>query len=237
MKFATEKEHRSFFEKMGWIECEGIVTLAQSQEIKAAIDKAQAARLGIAPSQLSSTSLEKRFKEGFDLWRESDELKKIVLQIKLAQLASTLLDKKNIRMGYDLFFPPFTAHRFVAEKGEGNSYADFLSRSTTLQEVSCIDEILCGLFIALDDSEEGAREEADIFPIKTGHLLVLRPSTLIPWHFLKERQKQRFYLIVYTGRRALYRLQEEDPHTHAFKRLGYIFNDKLIDLHHPMIYR
>lgn len=76
MRFATSFEHRDFFSKNGYIEFADLIPLAECELL------------------LSNPA-------GFDLWRENPLIKKISLRPQLAELASILLLKKTLRIGFD----------------------------------------------------------------------------------------------------------------------------------------
>ncbi|QLH36192.1 MAG: hypothetical protein HWD61_08680 [Parachlamydiaceae bacterium] len=44
-------------------------------------------------------------------------------------------------------------------------------------------------------------------------------------------------LLAFADFRTVYILNENDPHTHTLKHLGYVFGDKLSDKLNPIVYR
>jgi hypothetical protein len=240
MKFATAKEHRDFFQKQGWIEFEGLLSDSQLISVNQAIDQVLAERLNVSSDQVHLTSPEKLYLQGHDLWRSHSILHKFVAQARFAEIIGELIEKKPLRLGCDQFFPFFYPGPFSKE--QGSVYSHFLNQTTSLEAVSCMQGVICGLLLALNEkeefssSEERGMEGIDIFPRKAGNVIFFQPTIPINWSHLCKHVGQRFYLIIYTSVIAHYRLQPQDPHTHALKRLGYVFNDKLSDKLNPIIY-
>ena len=76
-----------------------------------------------------------------------------------------------------------------------------------------------------------------IFPKIAGNCTFVSSEMVIPFQELQERTGQRFLLITYTEKTALYTLDPKDPHTHNLKQLGYVFGDRLADAYHPILFR
>jgi hypothetical protein len=53
----------------------------------------------------------------------------------------------------------------------------------------------------------------------------------------KQAKTQKFLLFLYAEEDALYTLNPLDPHTHALKRMGYVFGDRLKETTHPHLIR
>lgn len=84
----------------------------------------------------------------------------------------------------------------------------------TLEEISCVSEV-CGL--ALIDLE---KEEVIFISEKASNSFPAKKPVL---------------LVAFADEKARYKLQENDPHTHALKKLGYGFGDRLTEETHPLI--
>lgn len=239
MKFATAKEHRVFFQKQGWIEFEGLLSNEQLTLANQAIDQILTERLKTTPDQLNLVSSEDLFVKGHDLWRSHAVLRKLATHVRFAEIAAELTEKKSLRLGYDQLF--VVQHPFQISQQEPPLYSDFLSKTLSLEAVSCLSEVECGLLFALggqeDSISETKAEGIDVFPHKAGQAIFIHPHLPIQWKNLYAHVNQRFYLIVYSALSARYQLQVQDPHTHDLKRLGYVFNDKLNDKLHPIVYR
>lgn len=247
MKFSTAKEHRDFFQKQGWIEFEGLISNDQLNLANEAIDQVLSERLNVSTERLRTLSSEKFYLQGRDLWRSNPLLQKLVTQTRFAEIAAELIEKKPLRLGYDQFFP--ARHQISSSKDTSQIYSQFLEQTAIpIQLVSCLQGVACGLIISLGGKEdievekEGltetvASEGIDIFPNQPGNMIFFQPNVPIKWEHLYRHLGQKFYLIVYTVNTAHYQLEPRDPHTHALKRLGYVFNDKLSDKLNPIIYR
>lgn len=242
MKFATAKEHRNFFQNHGWIEFEEFISNDQLVLINQAIDQVLAERLNVSSDRLRLLPSDQFYLQGRDLWRSNQTLRKFITQIRFGEIASELIEKKPLRLGYDQLFPG----RQPTQISESSLqvYPHFLEHTNTLEAVSCLQGVIGGLMVALGgkQEEDGASEKIpaegiDIFPSRPGHVIFFRPNVPINWNHLYAHAGQRYYLIVYTQASAHYQLQPQDPHTHSLKRLGYVFNDKLSDKLNPIVYR
>ncbi len=238
MKYSTAKEHRDFFQKQGWIEFEGLIPEEQLISVNAAIEQVLGERLIISPSGLKSLSSEQRYVHGHDLWRSHPVLKKFVSNTRFAEIVSELIEKKPLRLGYDQLLPSSQDNPFT-DKSE-HVYLHFMEQISTLQNVSCLLDVVCGFIVSLNDCKK-VREEpvagADVFPSQAGRVIFFKPELDVNWAQIQEHMGQKFYMVVYTQMTSHYQLQPQDPHTHALKRLGYVFNDKLSDKLNPIIYR
>jgi hypothetical protein len=240
MKFAIAKEHKDFFQKQGWIEFEDLISHDQLVLANEAIDQVLAERLNISVGRLHLLPSEQLYLHGRDLWRSHPQLRKLVTQIRFAEIASELIEKKPLRLGYDQLFPARDQTPF--SEAASQVYSHFLEQTATLEAVSCLQGVNCGLLLALGGKQKASTEShsmggIDIFPSQPGHAIFFQANVPIQWNTLYAHAGQRFYLIVYTQASAHYQLQPQDPHTHALKRLGYIFNDKLNDRLNPIVYR
>lgn len=240
MKFAIAKEHRDFFRKQGWIEFEDFLSADQLVQANQAIDQVLAERLQLHVEQLNQLSSESSYLQGRDVWRSNPFLRKLVTQPRFAEIASELIETKPLRLGYDQVLPAPYSFKFSQPKQQ--VYAHFIEQTTSLEAVSCLQGVLCGLILALKQPEEpregSAVEGINIFSTQSASAIFFQPTVPINWSALFScRPGERFYLIVYTEAMARYHLQPQDPHTHALKQLGYVFNDKLNDHLHPIVYR
>lgn len=241
MKFAIAKEHKDFFQKQGWIEFEDLISNDQLALANEAIDQALAERLNISTGRLRLLPSEQLYLHGRDLWRSHPQLRKLVTQIRFAEIASELIEKKPLRLGYDQLFP--ARYQTPFSETASQVYSHFLEQTAALEAVSCLQGVNCGLILALGGKKEDSVESnssvegIDIFPSQPGRVIFFQSHVPIQWKNLYVHAGQRFYMVVYTQASAHYQLQPQDPHTHALKRLGYIFNDKLNDRLNPIVYR
>lgn len=244
MKFAIAKEHKDFFYKHGWIEFENFVSPEQLLLINAAVDQALADRLKIPLHKLPLHPSETFFLHGRDLSRSIAELRSFVLQARFSEIASELLEKKPLRLGYDQLFPArFNYPDFSINQKSKKPYQSFIEQAATIEEVSSLEGVLGGLMICLKkESKQNSHTKfepngIDIFPKLPGQVIFFGPSTLINWNNLYSHEGHRFYLIVYAQLTTLYQLKSRDSHAHYLKQLGYIINEKLTDKLNPIVYR
>lgn len=134
--------------------------------------------------------------QSYDLWRQSVSYQKSLKLSQMAMIASELVEQKPIRIGFDWLLPQ-----------------DFSGK--TLNEISSIQGLLCGLLLSLETGSGTFVDPATPFPEQTGpHLL-----------------------IAFAEDRAVYIFQESDPNTHYLKQFGYSFGDRLKQAHNPIIYQ
>lgn len=240
MKFAIAKEHRDFFQKQGWIEFENFLSADQLAQANQAIDQVLAERLQLPLERLPQLPSESSYLQGRDVWRSNPFLSKLVKQPRFAEIASELIETKPLRLGYDQVLPAPYSFKFSPLKQQ--VYTHFMEQTASLEAVSCLQGVVCGLILTLKHSGEpregSSLEGINIFPTRSGSAIFFQPTISINWSALFScLPEERFYLIVYTQAMARYHLQPQDPHTHALKQLGYVFNDKLNDHLHPIVYR
>jgi hypothetical protein len=240
MKFATAKEHRDFFQKKHWIEFEGLLSKEQLALVNQTIDQVLAERLNVPAEKVRLLPSEKFYLHGRDLWRHNLVLQKLATRTRFAELATELIEKKPLRLGYDQLFPE--CHQPPFSQQTAPVYSHFLERTASLEAVSCLQGIACGIMVALGGQENLPAEHAlskgiDVYPNQPGNLIFFQPRVEVDWGRLYAHLGQRFLMIVYTQAFAHYQLQPQDPHTHALKRLGYVFNDRLSDRLNPIVYR
>ena len=242
MKFAIDKHHRDFFEKQGYIEFENFLTSDQTAQFNHAINCALQSQLETSEEKFQQVGYEKMFLKGRDLWRCDALLSKLTCQARLGEFISELTGKKPIRLGYTQLFPSLPTRVFDLEIAN-SSYLRFLHQKTHLESISSVNNVLCGMMISLSEPVETltksdpVENEAEIFPNKLGSAILFRPEATFNLEQLFERPRQRYYLIVYTLNVSLYFPQPNDPFGHAFKQLGYIYNERLSDKLNPVVYR
>lgn len=239
MKAALVKEHRLFFNQNGWIRFEPLFSEKEIQLINQEIDSALARRLQVsAEKRKAAPPAAELFQEGHDLWRESPKLKKMLHHPNLGPVVAELTEKKSVRLGSDQFFP--AKGRTVQSVGtiqKSSPYSLFLSNNESLEALSCLEGILCGVLIALDNMPESELSEDQILPKQKGEALFFSPHLEFEWKSLALNESQRFYLVLYTESHTVYRLQPKDPHTHFLKHLGLLFNNPLSDRLNPIVFR
>jgi hypothetical protein len=228
MHFSVIREHREFFRKHHWIECDGVISVAELKRLSETIPQVLAER----ESSASEDAFSKDFIFGHDIWRGAPALKKIILSRNLAEIASELIEEKPIRFGYDTLFPA------VFTSFGKNVYASFLQTTPTLKEMSCIQGVLCGAMVCLSGKQEPANTSADstLFSKIPGNIVFFSPDWPLPLHQIYQNPSFVYLLIVYVKGNAIYLSQPGDPHLHDFKQLGYNFGDRLQEPLHPIVY-
>lgn len=240
MNFTVIREHREFFRKHHWIECEGVVSADErkrlSENIPLVLDERTEAKTSVHVKAFDKNS----FEIGHDLWRGLPILKKIILGRGLAGIAAELVEQKPLRFGYDSLFPA------VTNTPGRNAYETFLQTTPTLQEMSCIQGVLCGAMLCLSAGDEaevvasqnpGIEEHpTSIFSKTPGNAVFFAPDWPLPLHEIFQNPGYTYLLIVYSKEKAVYLAEQGDPHLHNFKKLGYSFGDRLREPLHPIVY-
>lgn len=228
MNFTVVREHREFFRKHHWIECDGVVTAAElkrfAEEIPLVLDEREKEKyLGKAFDKNS-------FSIGHDIWRGRPALRKIILSRGLAGIAGELIEEKPLRFGYDSLFPAVPKHH------GNNAYDKFLQTQPTLHEMSCIQGVLCGAMLCLSGESDLAGDKPTLFCTTPGNAVFFAPDWPLPLQEIYQNPGFTYLLIVYVKANAVYYAQTGDPHLHDFKRLDYNFGDRLKEPLHPIVY-
>ena len=242
MKFAIVKEHLDFFYQRHYIEFENLLTPNEVKALTGGLKEVLASRLNTQPEKLGHQKLKTLYLNGFDTWRESDLVKKVVLRPLFAEVASNLVKKKPLRIGFDQAF--CTPSR---EEDLEASMPPLFKHETTISQTSCLQGISCGLILHLSAPAVPAHLselsiENDIkalipIPRKAGSGIFFSPDMPLSLEHLMVMPGALQLLIVYTEDKTLYRLNHDDPQTHLYKKMGYVFGDKLKNTTHPLVYR
>ncbi len=221
MLYALDAEAQRLFYHNGCVELEGIFSdekiEAFSQAISLIIQKKRTRKF-LSPFE----RLNDIFMHGRDLWRDEEDIARIVCQKSLAKIAAELFDQKMVRLGYDQFFPKPVEERSLPH----TPYEQLISSPRTLSQISPIQNTLGGWLIALSEpaSETG---------LKKGNTLCFHADFPLSLSLFE----QDLFLIAYCERKSFYTEQPNDPLTHQLKSQGYHFGEYLRDAQHPLIYR
>lgn len=154
-----------------------------------------------------------------DIVVSSAVAKKILLPT-LGTTAFALVRRKPIRYAFDRLwkFP--------------------MALDTTIDSRSSVSPIMATVIIALEDApaETPLSQTPNILtsmPSKAGNVLFVAPKTIIR---PSSSVTGSFLVIGLTSSRPLYRLEPNDPHTHALKAYGYVFGDTVRETTHPVIH-
>lgn len=228
MKIILDSEHLRYFRENQFIEFEALVTPGRLEEINAELDQALAKRTGAPLRLIKSIPPAEIYPYARDLWRESEKIKRFDCQNQFAELISTLLETRRFILGYDQLFVPESKPTM----GSSPYYSSIFPRPKTLGKISSVQGIYGALIICLEGE---AKEPLDNFPAKPGSVVVIGPEAEIDFSRLEKNYGQRFLFVAYAVPEAVYIYQEDDPGTHFWKNLGYVFGDKLLQKGHPIL--
>lgn len=216
-------------------------------EIEEAISDAELAHLYKAIQLIETPSEEKTFLEGRDLFRKNAEAKKVLFSRKLCTIASKLSNKLVLQAGYDqLYFG--TQDKSVLKR---------IPERVTLNELSSMSQIACGMLVSIDVNEppkepkepidtsaktreEILEEEAKkipelAFPKEPKNALFLSPRKALPLRRWLSEMEGFCILVVWIYPGARYKESKLDPHTHALKHEDYAYGDVLLPKTHPYV--
>lgn len=219
MRFALTSDHRNFYLKHGYIEFENLLSNAQVEILQQSIEACLKQRLKTSKKSSPQT----RFDQGFDLWRESIEIKKMVFGLTLSEIAAQLFQVPLLRIGFDQYYDISGQEHFCP-----------FSLPQSIQEVSCAKPLLGALLLTLAPPSSPASSP---FPGQCGSGVYFNPQKIIDWKTLFDQKGAHYIAIAYAAKTTLYHFEPKDPHTHSWKSLGYVFGDPLKDTTHPVIYR
>jgi hypothetical protein len=227
MRFAISREHKDFYDKHQMIECEDLLTASQIAELKSD----PLLNLNSAYFQNMKNSPEVLYKQGRDLWRDSNLVKKIVFSRGLSEIAAKLTEHQVLRIGYDQALSCFGQG---LHQPSDQAFIKFFQTSHRLEEFSCLQGNACGLILCLEPAEDGV----DILglPHRIGNGVFVSPQASIDFSFFSRAKKGLFLLIVYAKSNAVF-IQSQDPNAAALKQVGYNLGDRLNDKKNPIIYR
>lgn len=255
MKFTVAKEHRDFFRKHFRIEFSNLLTVEQCQQLMAERLVVLSERLKVSKANFKTTSPSNQFMAGFDLWRGNVALKKLILQKSLAEVAAELLEVRALRIGYDQLIPKLPT---IGVSANDDPYRNWLSQTSTLQDISSIQGLMAGLIICLKAPQiaeipiETLTTDLELdqappplvptailapsyFSTTVGNGVYFSPDAPLDFIDLQSRPGYSYLLIAYTKATSVYYKKENDPHTNEFRQLGYNFGDRLSDRYHPLI--
>ena len=236
MNFAVIRQHRDFFRKHHWLECEGVFSEEETKRVAQGVAAALAARLKVKADALADMPPDKVFAAGHDLWRTDATLKKVLLHRNLAEIAGELTEQRPLRFGYDMLLP--TAGGSSKFTGP---YKTLMDTSPTLTEICSIQGIICGAMICVsgptDKKSVVEKIDGTFLSDTPGNIIFFSPEWHLPFNEIINRPGYQYLMIVYVKPKSVYTRQDNDPHVHEFKQLGYQFGDKLTDILNPIVYQ
>lgn len=215
MKFSLAREHLHFFNQHGYVEFEGIISTQKLQQVLH----------GIRKENFDST--QQHYEKHHDLWRRYPEIRKNLFHRDPTSIVATLSLTKPLRIGCDQLIPKGFHHE----------------KPLTLKDMTSIQGVVGGYLLCLQDcpdevvtqpvTEEEAPPVMAPFSTQAGNMVFVAPDiaidfTLMPCDHL---------LVIFVGPKAVYRHNPHDPHTHEFKKLGYVFGDRLQEKELPTVLR
>lgn len=158
-----------------------------------------------------------------DLFRSSPAIQELVFNKTLAEIAGKLTNNKNIRFGFDQSICSDTP-------------LEFGGKICTLESISCIQPLACGLILRLTDQINPPKTTLFCPRDERGVALFFSPKILLSLLPLFEEKKQKFILIGYAYNKPQYIANKQDPFVHQLKSLGYAFGDHLDTTTHPILF-
>jgi len=216
MRFKLLGAHREFFQKNGYLELESLLTSEEVSSLANAADAVLEKRLS---NTLEYKSADELYKVGRDIWRESDAVRKKAVSHPLVEITTELFHKKRLVLAFDQ----------LIRTGSKPGSSQF--KTATLNEISCIAPLAGALLFHLS----GSPANSEFVPTSLENIVFLSPDKIIPWEVLCQLPHQSYLLIAYATPESVYVLQKKDPHTHALKKLGYVFGDRLRPDTHPFL--
>lgn len=236
MKLAIANEHYNYFQHHQFIEFEDYLSQVQLDKLKRLLDETCAKRLAVTPDKLKGKDAETLFDAGRDLWRDNDELRKLIWHKSGAEVAANLTGLKPLRAGFTQCI--FSPTPLGLRSARNPAFAQIFSSPQPITNFSSIDGLCCLAIICLEDQKEENVEGSTPHPIpkKAGSATYVNPSFPLDFPSLISAS-QRLLLMAYAQGNAQYILQEKDPQTYYLKRQGYLPNSQLNDRLNPVLVR
>ncbi len=216
MRLKIAGSHRAFFQKQGYIELESLLKPEEVALLATEIDEVLEKRLS---DQLSYKSAEDLYRVGHDVWRESEPLRKKILSRSFAEVGAELFKKTSLHIAFDQ----------ILRTGVKPSFPQKLP--STLNEITSIYPLAGALLFRLLKTATSS----EFIPALPENGIYLSPDKIIPWELFFQFPHQSYLLIAYANPESVYILQKQDPHTHALKKMGYVFGDRLKNETHPLL--
>ena len=206
MRLFLTDDQKEFFQKNRFIEIERLLPLETLSQIE----------------KLSDLTLAKRsensFLQGYDLWRDSKELKEILHKRSLIKIIAELFNTFPLRIAFDQYIKATSPSP--------------IQTTWALEELSCIKPLAGSMLIPLAFSKP--LKSHFPFPQK-GNILFLAPDYPIPWPLLFGLEGLKLLIVSFAPEKAIYQQETRDPHQHVLKKWGYVFGDSLNNQHHPLL--
>lgn len=226
MRFAINSDHKDFYSKNGYIEFDEMLASDALNALQADVEKTLASRLNISTHRLEDQPRKALFEAGFDLWRDCPSFKKQLFKPTFSEIASQLFQEPFLRIGFDQYI----------DTGSGSE--TILSATLPISALSCAKPLAGALLVRLSPEAPSSLDPQSCpVPAKPGSGIFLSPNKAIAWQTLFSEKNLRLLLLAYGTKNSIYHLEKNDPHTHVWKGLGYVFGDRLNDSIHPVLHR
>jgi hypothetical protein len=223
MKFTVAKEHRDYFNTHGIIEFEDLLSQEKIDKANNEIDRILKDRTKGSPQTPLSY-----FNKGRDLWRSSSFLRNIDCNNAFADIIKEFFIVPVLRLGYDQLLPTIPGELLIKQ----DVYSKWTLSNQTLQESSCIQGVICGLVLCLEDNQ---KDNTGVLSNKAGSGVFVKPDVALNFSGLNSNEAHRYLLITYCDHNSVYIQQKGDPQFHLLREIGYAYGDKLKDKTHPLI--
>ncbi len=213
MRYSVTSSQISYFQENYYIEFEDLIKPDFADELA-----------------LAMASI-KDFEQGHDLFRKETIFSKYTRLKYLAQIASSFVGVKQLRLLLD---QGILSHQNPS----------FFDQDRTLEESFSFQGMEIALLLKCTDSdsvEDSLPEDSlqiekkSFIPQKKGNGIFFLPYHPFPLKHLFENQNQSYLLIVYGKVSAQYILNKTDPFRYSLKKFGYSYGDVLQDQFHPIV--
>jgi len=208
MRLVLTDDQKEFFRRNHFIEIEGLLPLEKIAQIEKLSDLTLAKRTGSRSS----------FLQGYDLWRDNQELKEILHKRSLIKIIAELFNTFPLRIAFDQYIK--------------TTFPSPIETTWALEELSCIKPLAGSMLIPLSFSKP--LKSHFPFPQK-GNVLFLAPDYPIPWPSLFGLEDLKLLIVSFAPEKAIYQQEIRDPHQHVLKKWGYVFGDSLSNQLHPLL--
>ena len=224
MRFALNRDHKDFYAKSGFIEFQKLLSAEAVEALSQEISQVLAARLHTSKPYPFEKNQKEIFLAGFDLWRESPLIKKTLFKTAFSHIASELFQTPFLRVGYDQYIDT-----------RDGSHPPFHS-TCSFNSFSCAHPLAGVMILSLSTPIKPSYNPQDCpIPSEEGSCIFLSPEIPVSWDLLFSQKDARLLIFTFGVKTTFYRLHKQDPQTHAWKRLGYVFGDLLNDALHPIL--
>lgn len=202
-KHVLEPKHIDFFDKNGWVLFQDLLPVHMLSEYKALLAKICTTR---------------------NVWKHNELIKKLSFNYTFAYVAAQLSRLKQLRFGFDHYFPSL------------ESVSSFFSKGPSLTAVNSIDRLEIGLLLNLSDTQTSTEEHASSAIPTIGGSGTFFSATSTPFDMNVKEISGPFLLITYCHTQARYLYKVSDPFTHDVKKESCAFGDRLANNYHPLVY-